>query len=90
MTSQGTSSEGPLKVLTSVTYRESPGESQGTNTKVDNFMKKLFSEVIALVLHVCFCFLQDKRIFKSSKGGRPWEVYGGPSCETSLRHNGTF
>ena len=38
----GTSPEGPLKVLTSETYRESSGDSQGTNTKIDGFMKKMF------------------------------------------------
>ena len=38
----GTSPEGPLKVLMSGTYRESSGDSQGTNTRIDDFMKKLF------------------------------------------------
>ena len=33
---------GPLKVLTSGIYRGPSGESQGTNTKIDDFMKKLF------------------------------------------------
>ena len=38
----GTSSEGPLKVLMSVTYRGPSGDSQGTNTKTDDLMKNLF------------------------------------------------
>ena len=38
----GSSPEGSLKVLTSRTYNELSGDSQGTNTKIDNFMKKLF------------------------------------------------
>ena len=38
----GTSPEGPLKVLTSGTPRGPLGDSQGTNTKVDDLMKKLF------------------------------------------------
>ena len=37
-----TSPEGPLKVLTSGTYRGLSGASQGTNTKMDDLMKKLF------------------------------------------------
>ena len=37
----GTSPEGPLKILTSETYRAPSGDSQGTNTKIDDFMKKL-------------------------------------------------
>ena len=37
----GTSTESLLKVLTSGTYREPSGDSQGTNTKIDDFMKKL-------------------------------------------------
>ena len=38
----GTSPEGPLKVLTFETYRKPSGDSQMTNTKIDDFMKKLF------------------------------------------------
>ena len=37
-----TSPEGPLKIPTSGTCRGPLGESQGTNTKIDNFMKKWF------------------------------------------------
>ena len=38
----GTSPEGLLKVLTSGTSRGPPGDSHGTNTKIDGLMKKLF------------------------------------------------
>ena len=38
----GTSLEGALKVLTPGTYRRPSGDSQETNTKIDDFMKKLF------------------------------------------------
>ena len=38
----GTSREGPLKVLTSGTSRGPSGDSQGTNTKIDDLMKELF------------------------------------------------
>ena len=37
-----TSPEGPLKVLTSGTSRRLSGDSQGTNTKIDDLMKKMF------------------------------------------------
>ena len=38
----GTSPDGPLKVLTCGTSRGPSGDSQGTNTKIDDLMKKLF------------------------------------------------
>ena len=38
----GTSPEDPVKVLRCRTYRGPLGDSQGTNTKIDDFMKKLF------------------------------------------------
>ena len=38
----GTSPEDPLKLLTSTAYRAPSGDSQGTNTKIDYLMKKLF------------------------------------------------
>ena len=37
----GTYPEGPLKILMSGTYRGPSGDSQRTNTKTDDFMKKL-------------------------------------------------
>ena len=37
-----TSPEGSLKVLTSGTYKVPSGDSQGTNTNIDDFMKKMF------------------------------------------------
>ena len=60
---------GPLKVLTSGIYRGPSGESQGTNTKIDDFMKKLF-----------FRSNSNNRNNKYSKvlkkDGRPRDVYG--------------
>ena len=38
----GMSPEGPLKVLTSRTYRVPSGDSQGTNAKTYNLMIKLY------------------------------------------------
>ena len=50
----GTYVEGPLKVLTSGTYRGPSGDSRGTNTKINDLTKKLFLEAIALVLLFLF------------------------------------
>ena len=50
------SQEHPLKVLTSITYRRSAGDSQGTNTKIDDLMK-IFLEAIALALNIQSCFI---------------------------------
>ena len=38
----GEDPQGPLKLLTSGTRKEPSGCSQGTNTKIDDFMKKMF------------------------------------------------
>ena len=59
----------------SETCRRPSGDSQGTNTKIDHLMKKLFLDTIALVLHL-FLFLQEEQIFKNFKQGRVREVYG--------------
>ena len=72
----GTSPEGPLKVLTSGTSRGPSGDSQGTNTKINDLMKNWFLDAILLVLHIYFCFLLEKQIFKRSKRGRPRDVNG--------------
>ena len=73
----GTSPEDPLKVIMSGTYKGSSGHSPGTNTKIDNFMKKLFfrrnSPCITYLFRV---FLKEEQIFKRSKPGRPRDVYG--------------
>ena len=39
-------------------------------------MKKVFLDAIVFVLHIYYCFLLEKQIFKSSKGGRPRDAYG--------------
>ena len=72
----GTSQEGPRKVLTSETYRGPVGDSKGTNKEIDNLIKKCFLDAIVLVLHICYCFLLEKQIYKSFKRGRPRDVYG--------------
>ena len=66
----GRSPVAPLKVLTSGTNRGPLEDSQGTNTKTDDFL-----EAIVLVLHIYSCFLLEDQAFKSSKRERPRDVY---------------
>ena len=42
-------------------------DSQGTNTKVYDLMMKSYLEAIALVVQVYSFYLQEEKIFKSSK-----------------------
>ena len=56
-------------------------------------MKKVFLDALVFVSHIYFCFLLEKQIFKSSKWGRPRNVYGtqlrdvwGPNDGTFWRH----
>ena len=72
----GTSPESPLKVLMSGTSRGPPGDSQGTNKKIDNLMKKVFFRCNSSCFTRLLLFLLEKQIWKSSKWGRPWDVYG--------------
>ena len=55
--------------------RDPQGTLRGPIQKLMILWKNYFSEVIVLVLHFCFCFLQEEQIFKSSKWGRPQDVY---------------
>ena len=78
----GASPESPLKILTSRAYRGPSGDSQGTNTKIDSFMKKLF-----------FRSNSPYRKNKYSKvlNGDVRRASTGPSCRTTLGPNdGTF
>ena len=67
----GTSPEGPLKVLTPGIYRRPSVDSQGANTKIDDFMKKSFFRSNALCITHLFLLFTGRTIFKSSKRGRP-------------------
>ena len=49
------------------------GLSEDQYKKLMILWKNCFSEV---ALHICFCFLQEEKIFKSSKRGGIWDVYG--------------
>ena len=58
----GTSPEDPLKVLTSGNYKGSSGDSQGTNTKIDDFTKKLFFRSNSLCITYLFLFFKGRRL----------------------------
>ena len=77
-----TSPEGPLKVLTSETYKGPSGDSQKTYTKIDNFIKKIFFRSNSPCIIYVFLFLQEV-------AGRPWDQMMGRSKyarETSVKH----
>ena len=56
----GTSPEGPLKVVTSETYRGPSRDPQGTNTKTDNLMKKLFFRSNSSCITYLFLFFTGR------------------------------
>ena len=72
----GTSSEGLVKVLTSGTSRGPLEDSYWTNKKLIIWWKKCFLYAIVLSYTSITFFLLEKQIFKSSKWGRPRDVYG--------------
>ena len=72
----GTSPKGPNVKPTRETTRDPQGTLGGPLQKLMILWKNCFSEVIVLVLHTCFCFLQEEQIFKSSERGRPRDIYG--------------
>ena len=78
----GTSPEGSLKIPTSVTYRGSSGDSQGTHTKIDDFMKKLFFRSNSPYRKNNYSKVLNAIVHGTSAG---------PSCGTTLGpNNGTF
>ena len=82
----GTSPEGSLKVLTSGTYRGPSGDSQGTNTKTDELMKKLFFKSNSPCITYVILFSTGKKYSKVIRDVR--DVHGtsmGPSCGSSRR-----
>ena len=87
---KGASPEGSLKVLTSGTYKGPSKDSQGTNTKTDDVMKKLFFRSNSPSITYLFLFSTGRTNIQVLNG----DVRGtstGPSCGTSWRQNdGTF
>ena len=77
-----TSPEGPLKVLTSETYKGPSGDSQKTYTKIDDFIKKIFFRSNSPCIISVFLFLQEV-------AGLPWDQMMGRSKYargTSVKH----
>ena len=77
-----TSPEGPLKVLTSETYKGPSGDSQKTYTKIDDFIKKIFFRSNSPCIISVFLFLQEV-------AGLPWDQMMGHSKYargTSVKH----
>ena len=56
----GMSPEGPPKVLTSETYQGALGNSQGTNTKTDYLMRKLFFRRNSSCIACLFLFFRGR------------------------------
>ena len=96
-----TSTEGPLKVLMSGTYKGPSGDSQGTNTKIDGCMKKLFFRSNSPCITYLFLFFTGRTNIQkfwtgTSTGrlrdpvaGRPWDQMMGRSkdvCGTTVKH----
>ena len=69
---QRTSPEGPLKVLTSGTYRRLSGDSKETKRKTDDLMMKFYFKSNSFYITCLFLFfLREEQLFKSSKWGHP-------------------
>ena len=87
----GTSPEGPLKVLMSGTSRGPSGDSQGTNTKIDDLMKKLLVRSNNPCFTHLFLFFTEKTNNSKGLNGDFHGTSTGPSCGTSRGPNdGTF
>ena len=67
-----TSPEGPLKVLTSETYKGPSVDSQKTYKKIHDFIKKIFFRSNSPCIISVFLFLQEV-------AGRPWDQMMGRS-----------
>ena len=72
----GTSPGGPLKVLTSGTYREPFRRLSEDLSKFNDFIEKLFFRSNSPCITYLLLFFTEEKMFKRSKRGRPWDVYG--------------
>ena len=73
-----TSPEGPLKILTSGTYRGPSGDPRGTNTKTDDLMKKLFFRRNSPCITYLFLFFYRKNKYSKVCGTSRDPVTGRP------------
>ena len=51
-------------------------------------MKKYFLDATVLVLHICYCFLLEKQICKSSKWGRLRDPFVGRPRDKMMGRSG--
>ena len=89
----GMSTEGPLKVLTSGTYRGCSKDSQGTNTKVYGlrFIDKFVFEKQQSFYYICTPVFYKKNKYSNVLNGDVCKMSTGSSCGTSDGpNNGTF
>ena len=87
----GTSPEGPLKVVTSGTYRGPSGDPQGTNIKNDNLVKKLFFRSNSSCITYLFLFFYRNNKFSKVLNGDFHRTSTGPNCRTCRGlYDGTF
>ena len=83
----GTSPKGPPKVLTSGTSRD----LQGTNTKIDDLMKKLFFICNTPCFTHLFLFFYWRSKYPKGLNGDVHRTSTGPSCGTPRgRNDGMF
>ena len=71
----GTSPEGPIKVLTSETSRGPSGDSQETNTKIDDLMKKLFFRCNSPCFTQLFLFFTAKTNIQKVETGTSTDTH---------------
>ena len=77
-----------LKVLTSGTSRGPSGDSQGTNTKINDLMKKLFFICNSFFITHLFLLFYWKIKYSKGLNGDIHGMSTGPSCGTSWGPNG--
>ena len=86
----GTSREGIRKVITSGTFKGLSEDTYGTNKKLMIWWKKCLLNAIVFVLHIYYCFWLEKQISKSSKWGRPRDIYRAQLREVLGTNDWTF
>ena len=76
-----------LKVLTSRTYKEPSGDSLGTNTKIDDLMKKLFFRSNSPYITYLFRVFHRKNKYSKVLNGNVHGTSTEPCCKTSMGPN---
>ena len=83
----GTSLEGLLNVVTSETSKGPSEDSLGTNTKIDNLMKKNVFRCNSPCFTHFSCSFYWKNKYSEDLNGDVHGTYTGPSCRTSRGTN---